>query len=110
MKFCPSCGASRSEGQAFCSVCGHAFDSSGSPTFTTPPQQQYYGHPTKKDNARTLGIISLFVWVVPLAGWIVAGIGLSRTKIYPNRTNVILNVIGLILATVMFIININMIL
>lgn len=93
MKYCSNCGSEVLENSIVCLNCGKII---------------YTQRPTKKvrTSGKILGIISLVVWIVPLAGWIVGSIGLSKSDTSSHRN---LNIIGIILSTIMFIINIVLI-
>ena len=90
-KYCSNCGNELVENSDVCLSCGKLVE------------KQTAGR-SNSNPGRTLGIISLFVWVIPLASWIVGGIGLSKSKTVGQR---VMNIIGIILGIVMFIINIK---
>lgn len=91
MKYCSNCGAELNENADICLNCGILIKEQIVKT---------------RPDGRTLGIIGLFVWIIPLAGWIVSGIGLSQANEADNQSAVRLNTIGLVLSSVMFVINI----
>lgn len=90
MNYCSNCGAPVNENAYVCLNCG----------FLLKKEEEQI----QKDG-KTLGIVGLFVWLVPLAGWIVSGIGLSQAKKADNESAKTMNIIGLVLSTAMFVIS-----
>lgn len=89
VRYCSNCGNELIENSDVCLSCGKILNDNKVEASNSNP-------------GKTLGIISLFVWIVPIAGWIVGGIGLSKSSESTSKT---MNIIGIILATIMFVIN-----
>lgn len=79
--------------------------------YNQQPQYQYqntaqYASPTKENNGLVLGILSIVLGIfLSLAGWILGGIGLAKSrKNVSAKTPIVLNIIGLIVSTISFVI------
>lgn len=90
MKFCTNCGNELREGADICLHCGKFI------VRQTPRKQE------NKNTARTLGILALCLWIIPVAGWSLGAVGLSKAKTKGTKA---MNIIGIILATAMFVLN-----
>ncbi len=91
MKFCTNCGNELREGADICLHCGKFI------VRTTPRKVE------SKNTGRTLGILALCLWIIPVAGLSLGAVGLSKSKTKGSKA---MNIIGIILATAMFVLDI----
>ena len=57
------------------------------------------------DSSTTYGFWAIVIGVIPILGWIIGGIGYKKAKEFNNKRGKILNIIGIIIASVSFLIN-----
>ncbi len=87
---CKKCGKLVDDNATFCPECG---------SITRPNATSYY----QSNGMAVAGFVCSFL--SPLLGWIFGGIGLSRSK-YRNGTGKGFSIAAIIIATIMFILNI----
>lgn len=109
---CKKCGNEVKDGEIVCPKCGAAVRENGAYEASYADQQGR----NEISSARTLGIVSIITGIlgIALAGWICGGIGLSKSKrwMFTNDTFLLaearkakkLNVIGLVLSTIVFVV------
>lgn len=109
---CKKCGHKINDKEIVCSNCGTFVAESGTYVSSQIAQQGRL----QIASARTLGIISIVTGLIgiPLIGWICGGSGLSKARswLYSNDTSLVydakkarnLNVAGIIVSTIAFII------
>lgn len=110
--FCNKCGNEVKDGEVICPYCGTLIAQGNSYVSSQISEQGRQ----EVSSARTLGIVAIITGIlgIPLAGWICGGIGLSKAKswLFTNDTALLydarkaknLNVAGIIISTVMFVI------
>ncbi|MEA4896007.1 MAG: zinc-ribbon domain-containing protein [Oscillospiraceae bacterium] len=111
--YCKKCGAELSDGAQFCSKCGSTQDSDmgastqANTTYAQPQEQSQTRTASTVEQpkaiaALVLGILGMFAWLLPLAGFpitivglILSIIGLQHKKALA-KAGLVLNIIGLV--------------
>lgn len=94
MKYCPNCGTEIIFKTDICPNCKMELKE----TLTE-----------KVDSSTTYGVWAIVLGVIPLLGWIVGGIGLKKAREFDNKKGQKLNIIGLIIATLCFFLNLYLV-
>ena len=109
--FCSHCGKQIEDNSTFCPYCGATTggENGGQPqgaipaTYNNGQQYQAAEHAKGGNGMAIAGFVCSFF--IPLLGWIFGGIGLSKSKKL-NGKGKGLSIAALIIATIMFIVNI----
>lgn len=114
--FCSKCGQKIATEAVICPACGCPTQNYNKNQTNQFPAYQQYDTQTnnyEKDisSAKTMGLIAIIGGLfIPLIGWIFGGIGIAKCNKYPNDYSVQSvkkqNTIGILIATVMFFVNI----
>lgn len=105
--FCPRCGQALQPGDQTCAFCGRPVGDAA-PFYTAPAQPAYSPQPSVKEKKGTpFGIAALIVALFsPLFGIILGIVAIVQGKPSANKTAIVLGIIAIVVAVVMWIVNI----
>ena len=94
--YCKKCGTKLEDGYVCCPNCG---------TFVDDALDNREKQAPVKQGTNIFSILGIALFFIPLAGWILGGMGISKSESYGGKGKT-LGIIAVILSTVVFILNI----
>ena len=94
--YCKKCGTKLEDGYVCCPNCG---------TFVDDALDNRDKQVTVKQGTNYCSLFGLIFFFIPLAGWILGGIGISKSAQYGGKGKT-LGIVAVILSTAVFILNI----